>query len=212
MSNSLQFDCRYEYPSGFRLDTQFTLEGQIVGLCGPSGCGKTTVLHLIAGLLTPIDGIIVGHNRTLYCSRQAKNLSAEQRQIGVSFQTPRLFPHLSVRANIEYGYRRNPDHHSIDLQDLISALGLNDVMDRRPLNLSGGEQHRVALARAIGMSPQLLLLDEPFQAVEKSLRRSIADLVQKVAENWRIPTLIVSHDEVLIHEITSSVAHLNNRA
>ena len=189
----LQFDCRFRYPSGFALDFAFVAEQGVTAIVGPSGSGKTTVLNLIAGLLTPTEGSIRLGDALLYDSRAAVNLRPDRRDIGYVFQDYQLFPHLSVLENLCYGQRRSP-RATLGLDRVIATLELGDALNRAPSSLSGGQKQRVAIGRALMRSPRLLLLDEPVNALDVELRSQVTAYLARVIKEFRLPSLLVSHD------------------
>jgi molybdate transport system ATP-binding protein len=189
----LSFDCQFRYKSGFSLDFAFNVAEQVAILIGPSGSGKTTVLNLIAGLLTADEGEIVLGNKILFSSRQSIDMPVHQRQVGYFFQDYQLFPHLSVEQNLLYGYRR-AIKRTVEVRRVVDVLELAQLIQRYPASLSGGQQQRVAIGRALLSSPEVLLLDEPLNALDTRLRESIADYLKKIIEEFSIPTLIVSHE------------------
>ncbi|HEY2760797.1 MAG TPA: ATP-binding cassette domain-containing protein [Pirellulales bacterium] len=190
----LQFDCRFHYPAGFRLDFAFEMQSGVAALVGPSGCGKTTVLNLIAGLLTPDAGTVRLQEQQLFDSKSAVNLRPESRGIGYVFQDYQLFPHLTVEQNLRYGKQRSRDF-KIPLDRTIEILELRDLFGRMPASLSGGQKQRVALGRALLRGPKLLLLDEPLTALDAALRQAVAEHLSRAIEEFQIPTLLVSHDQ-----------------
>lgn len=204
MSSILSLHCRHRHPSGFELDAQFVTNDRVTGLSGPSGSGKTTVLWLIAGLLRPSSGSIRIGEEVLTDTSTNICLRPEQRKIGMLFQDQNLFPHLRVQANISYGLRRRK-RSGIDLDRIIDALELKDLLDRYPRTLSGGQQQRVALARALASSPRLLLLDEPLTSVEADLRDKITDFVERVISEFEIPTMVVSHNIELVQRLATDI-------
>jgi molybdate transport system ATP-binding protein len=203
----LRFDCRFHYPEGFALNFSCVVENQITALVGPSGCGKTTVLNLIAGLLTPDQGTISLQDQLLFDSRSGKNVSAHLRQIGYVFQDYRLFPHLTVESNLRYGQKRCSSN-GIELDKIMEVLELRDLAHRLPSSLSGGQKQRVALGRAILRSPKLLLLDEPLSAMDAALRASVAEHLARVIQEFRIPTLLVSHDQPSVESLAQSTLRM----
>lgn len=204
---TLAFDCRFAYPSGFELHVQFETDAAVTALTGASGSGKTTVLNLIAGLLHPAEGKIRLGDETWVDSRTRLQAPPEQRRLGVLFQDYCLFPHLTVRQNIEYGWRRQTGSPS-ELEPILSTLELDRLLERYPPRLSGGEQQRVALARALACGPRLLLLDEPLTSVEIELRDRIAELIERVHREFRVPMLLVSHNRALIDHLAGRVIEL----
>ncbi|MFQ5796957.1 MAG: molybdenum ABC transporter ATP-binding protein [Candidatus Bipolaricaulia bacterium] len=205
----------------FLLDVNAEIDDQATGIFGPSGSGKTTLLNCISGLLTPDQGEIWLGERPLYSDRERVNLRPEDRRVGYVFQEGLLFPHLSVRRNLFYGYRsrRRRDGQasspSIAPDGVIEVLEIGDLLDRKPDQLSGGQRQRVALGRALIMSPQLLLLDEPLTGLDVGLRGRILPYLLRVRDEFSIPFLYVSHliadliaiaDEVLVLEDGQAIA------
>jgi molybdate transport system ATP-binding protein len=167
----------------------------VTGIFGPNGAGKTTLLHAIAGLLRPDAGRIELDGRTLFDAARDVSLPPHGRRVGVVFQEPRLFPHLSVRRNLEYGLAGLPaGERRFRPGDVVGLLGLSELLGRRPAELSGGERQRVALGRAILSSPRLLLLDEPLAGLDRRHRRDVLPFLSRVREVLEVPTLHVSHD------------------
>jgi molybdate transport system ATP-binding protein len=199
----LRFDCRFHYPEGFALNFACVVENQITALVGPSGCGKTTVLNLIAGLLKPDEGTIVLQDQLLFASRTGTDVPAHLRQIGYVFQDYRLFPHLTVEHNLRYGQRRCGTS-GVEFGRIVEVLELGDLQHRLPSSLSGGQKQRVALGRAMLRSPKLLLLDEPLSAMDADLRSSIAEHLARVIREFRIPTLLVSHDQASVNSLAEA--------
>lgn len=198
---TLDFDCRHRYADGFELDARFATNAPVTALFGPSGSGKTTILSLIAGLLRPEAGAIRFGDRGYLDVKTGVFLPPERRRVGVLFQERRLFPHLTVRANIAYGASRRQEGLSIDRA--VEALEIRDLLDRYPRTLSGGQQQRVALARAIASAPQILLLDEPLTGVEAPLRDRIAEFLERVIAEIAVPTLLVTHHRELVDRLAS---------
>lgn len=182
----------------FTLDVQLKADKQILILLGPSGSGKTTILHLLAGLLKPDEGFIKINDRILYSSGEKINNPPQSRNVGYLFQNYALFPHMTVRHNVLYGLKSKKykvDGSVLDPGELLDSFGVGHLIDRYPSQLSGGEQQRVALARALVVQPELLLLDEPFSALDKDTRVSLRQEIKKLHRQWQIPFVLVSHDE-----------------
>lgn len=178
----------------FTLETDFSVLGQKVGIFGTSGSGKSTLVSMLAGLVKPDNGEIVLDGECLFSSAKRINLRPEQRRIAMVFQQHSLFPHLNVKNNLLYGFKRClPEHRSIDFDTLVDALKLEGLLGRDVTNLSGGEKQRVALGRAILANPRLLLMDEPLSALDDSLRFQIIPYLKSVSEQFGIPYLFISH-------------------
>ena len=166
--------------------------GEVVTLLGPSGCGKTTLLRCIAGFYIPEQGSVVIGERDMTL------VPPHRRDVGMIFQSYALFPHLSVRRNVEYGLsvrkvaRSERDDRVAKALDLVS---LGDLADRYPSQLSGGQQQRVAIARVLVLEPTVLLLDEPFNALDAKLRYSMQVELRKLVKTLGITTIFVTHDQ-----------------
>lgn len=188
-------DCRI-VRGGKPVEPAFHVEaGGITALFGPSGSGKTTTLNLIAGLLKPQAGRITLGPAVLFDSAQGIDVPVERRRIGYVFQDARLFPHLDVRGNLDYGRRRAGDGaDGLPADALIAMLGIEGLLARKPATLSGGETQRVALARALMMRPQALLLDEPLAALDRARRDDIIPYLQRLRRTLAVPIVLVSHD------------------
>jgi len=178
----------------FTLSIDSTVSGDRVGIFGVSGSGKSTLVSMLAGLVQPDSGEITLDGDCLFGSAGKINLRPEQRRIAMVFQQHCLFPHLSVRNNLLYGFKRCPhEHRKIDFDTLVEVLKLTDLLSRGVTNLSGGEKQRVALGRAILANPRLLLMDEPLSALDDSLRFQIIPYLKSVSEQFGIPYLFISH-------------------
>jgi molybdate transport system ATP-binding protein len=200
----LSLDCRHRYPSGFELQLRFECAAVVTALFGPSGSGKTTVLSILAGHLRPDAGRITLGERVLVDTAAAVFVPPEQRRIGVVFQDHRLFPHLTVRKNLEYGQSRSGARR-VDFQKVVHVLEIDPLLDRLPRSLSGGQQQRVALGRALLQGPELLLMDEPLAALDEPLKERILDYLERVIEAWQIPTVFVSHDQGDVRRLAQDV-------
>ncbi|NLV16635.1 MAG: ATP-binding cassette domain-containing protein [Syntrophomonadaceae bacterium] len=186
--------------SYFNLSVEFQVENnQILVLCGPSGSGKTTILECISGLFTPTGGAIELAGNVLYSSDLDVNVPAKDRRVGYLFQDYALFPHMTVRQNVVYGLR-NPNKsaagkNGLDYKQVLESFGVPHLIDRFPGQLSGGEKQRVALARALVVQPQLLLLDEPFSALDNKSKQKLQQEILRLHQDWQIPMVLVTHDE-----------------
>ncbi len=198
-------DVRKSY-AAFNLEAGCTITGDRVGIFGQSGGGKSTLVGMLAGFCRPDHGEIFLNGECLFSSRRGIDLPPEQRRIAIVFQNPCLFPHLSVKGNLLYGFKRCPAaNRKIDLSSLVEVLGLETLLDRGVNNLSGGEKQRVALGRAILANPRLLLMDEPLSALDDTLRFQIIPYLKSVSEQFGIPYLFISHSLV---EMRLMVDHL----
>ena len=199
--------------NAFTLATDFTVSGDRVGIFGVSGSGKSTLVSMLAGLVAPDSGEIVLDGDCLYSSSGRINLPPEQRRIAMVFQQHSLFPHLSVRNNLLYGYKRCPvQYRTIDFTALVEVLKLDGLLDRGVTRLSGGEKQRVALGRAILANPRLLLMDEPLSALDDSLRFQIIPYLKSVSEQFGIPYLFISHSLVEMRLMTDTTLVFENGA
>ena len=176
------------------LDVAFDSGGGLTAIVGPSGAGKTTLLHIIAGLLRPDRGVVRLDNEPLVDTTTRTWQPPHRRRIGYVTQEARLFPHLSVRQNVRYGYWfLKPVDRRLGFEPVVELLDLEPLLVRRPSRLSGGEQQRVALARALLTSPRLLLLDEPLSAVDVERRKEILPYLDRVRTELKIPMIYVTH-------------------
>ena len=179
---------------GFDLDCDGEFGRGVTAVFGPSGSGKTTLLDCLAGMVNPDDGRIAVDGTTIYSSAERVNLPPERRRFGYVFQNGALFPRMSVRRNIEYGFKLTAvAERRVKPSELCELLGIEHLLDRGVLNLSGGERQRVALARALATSPRLLLLDEPLASLDDAYRGTILSYLGRVAEQLDTPMVVVSH-------------------
>ena len=202
----LECRCRLRYPSGFLLEADFVTDAAVTSLFGPSGSGKTSILSVIAGLRRPQEGRIRLRDRVLFDRAAGRNLPPEQRRIGYVFQDHLLFPHLSVRRNLLYGWKRRPaGARVVPLDRVVQVLELAEVLNRLPHTLSGGQRQRVALGRALLSGPELLLLDEPLASLDEALKHRVLDYVEQILKEWEIPTLYVTHDPLEVRRLAQWV-------
>jgi molybdate transport system ATP-binding protein len=184
----------------FLLDVSFSLaDARVTALFGPSGAGKSTVIAALAGLFRPEFGRLVIGGETLLDTTRGIFVPPAARRIGVMFQDLRLFPHLSVNANLFYGWRRTGSRRDRKIADeVVELLGLSHLLTRSPHQLSGGERSRVALGRALLMGPRALLLDEPLASLDAARKAEILPYLERVVRESRVPMLYVSHalDEI----------------
>ena len=181
----------------FALNVDLQLPGRgVTALFGPSGCGKTTLLRCIAGLERASGSLMV--NEHLW-QDATHFVPTHQRAIGYVFQEASLFPHLSVRGNLQYGMKRASSNGNAAIGPIIDLLGIRALLDRKPDGLSGGERQRVAIARALAVDPKLLLMDEPLAALDLKRKQEILPYLDRLQATLEIPILYVTHspDEVV---------------
>jgi molybdate transport system ATP-binding protein len=192
----------------FTVSVRFATANGVTALFGPSGAGKTTLVNMIAGLVTPDRGRIAIADTVLFDSKARINLPAHQRRIGYVFQEGRLFPHLSVASNLDYGRRMSglPADPS-ETRRIVELLDIAPLIDRRPGKLSGGERQRVAVGRALLMRPRLLLLDEPLAALDAARKREILPYLERLRDE--VPMVYVSHHAGELRRIATSVVRID---
>ena len=179
----------------FQLDAAFSAPKGLITLFGPSGSGKSLTLQSLAGTNQPDEGRIVLDGDAIFDSRRGLNLSAQKRRVGYVPQRYALFPHLSVADNVGFGLARlSANIRRQRVTELLDSFHLQALASRRPHQLSGGQQQRVALARALAVQPRLLLLDEPFAALDAGLRSALREELAQVQRLWNISMLFVTHD------------------
>lgn len=201
-------DVTHQYGGALAVD-HVTLEvaaGELVALLGPSGCGKTTLLRIIAGFISQSSGkVVIGNKRV-------DELPPSSRNVGIVFQNYALFPHMSVAENVGYGLAARGTDRSAALKrtnDMLEMVQMGHLADRMTRQLSGGQQQRVALARALAIEPRVLLLDEPFSALDKSLRLDMQIEIKRIQRAAGTTAIIVTHDQEEALGMADRVAVLN---
>jgi molybdate transport system ATP-binding protein len=200
--------------SAFELDIAFTSDAQRLVVFGPSGAGKSQTLMMMAGLNAPQQGRVVFKDKVLFDSHRGIYLPARQRGLGYVFQDYALFPHLTVRQNIGFGLVqgwRNPSpaHQDPAIDYWTEVFQLQAVADLYPEQLSGGQRQRTALARALVASPQALLLDEPFAAMDRPLRQSLRSELLQLQADLSLPMVLITHDEEDVQAFAQEVIQVD---
>ena len=198
MAPFLKIDIQLER-NGFHLKMKDQIPMGIIGIYGPSGHGKTSLLSAIAGIVTPSHGSLQINNEFVFDKGQHINVPARERQIGYVFQQDRLFPHMTILKNLVYAYHPKGE---IKLERVIEILDIKHLLKKYPEECSGGERQRVAIGRALLSSPKLVLMDEPFSAVDNRLRKEIIPYLVSINKEFHIPMLVVSHDIADILSLT----------
>lgn len=195
----------------FALDVAFDTAPGVTVLFGASGSGKTSVVNAVAGLFRPDQGTIRLGGETLLDTAAERALPPHRRRIGYVFQEDRLFPHLSVRGNLDYGRRFAPRQAQGERFDtVVELLGIGALLDRRPSALSGGEKSRVAIGRALLAKPRLILADEPLAALDEPRKAEILPYFERLRDELAIPMLYVSHSVAEVARLATTVVVLEN--
>lgn len=181
-------------------------KGQFITLFGESGAGKTSILNIISGLLRPDSGSLKVNGSYWYHTPERVNLSPQKRKVGYIFQDYALFPNMTVLENLEFALGKKEDHGIIN--QLIDLTELQELVYRKPETLSGGQKQRVALARALVQKPEILLLDEPFSALDFKMRLKLQEYIQQVHQKYELTTIMVSHDIGEILKLSDYVVEL----
>jgi molybdate transport system ATP-binding protein len=194
----------------FELKVAFESQGRVTALFGSSGSGKTSIVNMIAGLVTPDRGRIALDDTVLFDSKMRLDVPAYRRRIGYVFQEGRLFPHMSVAANLDYGRRMSGlPHDDAEQQRIVDLLDIGHLLDRRPGRLSGGERQRVAVGRALLMRPRLLVLDEPLASLDAARKREILPYLVRLRDEAHLPMVYVSHSAAELRRIATTVVYLD---
>ena len=194
----------------FTLDVKFEAEQETLALLGDSGCGKSMTLKCIAGVVRPDEGVIRINGRTVFDSAKKIDLKPQQRRVGYLFQNYALFPNMTVAENIMTGLERKgrmpKDERRRQAMQFVAGLRLDGLEDRYPAELSGGQQQRTALARILASEPDILLLDEPFSALDATLRWEMEQVVRATIAEFPGTTLLVTHDRDEVYRLSDTVA------
>ncbi len=194
----------------FEIKVAFESKGSVTALFGSSGSGKTSIVNMVAGLVRPDRGRIALDDTVLFDSTTRVNVPMHRRRIGYVFQEGRLFPHLSVAANLDYGRRMSrlpPDEAG--QRRIVDLLDIGHLLDRRPGRLSGGERQRIAVGRALLMRPRLLILDEPLASLDAARKREILPYLVRLRDEAHMPMVYVSHQADELRRIATTVVRLD---
>ena len=194
----------------FALNVAFEAGDGVTALFGRSGAGKSTIVKAIAGLIRPERGRIQIGDVMLFNSARRVNVPAQRRRAGVVFQDGRLFPHLSVKQNLLYGFARAKGERAIDAASVIRMLGIEALLERKPVTLSGGERQRVAVGRALLAQPRVLLMDEPLASLDAARKDEVLPYLEELNARFRIPIIYVTHDADEVLRLASDVVLLAN--
>jgi molybdate transport system ATP-binding protein len=190
---------------------KFEAPDGVTALFGPSGSGKTSIVNMVAGLMTPDRGRIEVNGTVLFDSSTGFSHPPHRRGIGYVFQDGRLFPHMTVARNLDYGRRMYRLPHDTDAEArIVALLDIERLLDRRPGNLSGGERQRVAIGRALLMRPQLLLLDEPLASLDAKRKREIFPYLLRLRDEAAVPMIYVSHQPGEVRRIATTVVRIDD--
>ncbi len=189
----------------------FKAAGGVTALFGPSGSGKTSIVNMIAGLLKPDRGSIALDDTMLFDASGGINVPPHRRRIGYVFQEGRLFPHLSVRQNLDYGRRMSGQpRDAAAFARIAQLLDIGQLLDRRTRMLSGGERQRIAIGRALLMRPRLLLLDEPLASLDTARKHEILPYLVRLRDGAHVPMVYVSHNAAELRQIATNVVRLDS--
>lgn len=193
----------------FTLKTKFQFDNEIMGLLGASGSGKSLTLKCIAGIEKPDKGRIVLNDRVLFDSEKKINISPKDRKIGYLFQDYALFPNMNVYENIKVGIREGENFDKL-IMEKLEEMRISHLKDKKINEISGGEKQRVALARLLINKPEIILLDEPFSALDDYLKSKIELEVAEVLRNYKIPTILVSHSREEVYRLCNEICVMSN--
>jgi putative spermidine/putrescine transport system ATP-binding protein len=188
-------------------DVQLVIDaGELIALLGPSGCGKSTLLRIVSGFVRQTEG------RVLFDGERVDHLPPNRRGVGIVFQSYALFPHMTVRQNVAYGLEAHHwprDRIASRVEEMLGLVHMRPYADRLPRQLSGGQQQRVALARCLAVDPKILMLDEPFGALDKNLRLDMQIEVKRLQRAYGITTILVTHDQEEALSMADRIAVMN---
>ena len=194
----------------FDLDISFTLKKGLLAVQGFSGSGKTTTLDCISGIKTPDSGYIKLNDKYMYSSDEKINIKPKNRHIGYVFQNYALFPNMKVKENILFGGdKKNKDNVEYAM-DLSERMKIEHLLDRYPSDISGGEKQRVSFARALAVKPKILLMDEPFSALDEDLKQRLYQDFLEIKSNEKIPMILITHNNTEAKMLSDEIIYVEN--
>jgi molybdate transport system ATP-binding protein len=197
--------------NGFSLDAEWTIGNELAVLFGYSGAGKSLTLQMIAGLLSPNQGFIHLDERTFFDSSSGRNLPPQERSCGYVFQDLALFPHMTIRENVLYGaHGLSKIEREQQAGNMIEKFRITGLEKKYPSEISGGQKQRVALARALIRRPDVLLLDEPFSALDNPLRAEMQHFLKEIRREFPIPIVFVTHDVLEAYSMADKIIIYSN--
>ena len=205
----LKVKIKKEYKD-FLLDKEWQVDkGEIISLFGPSGSGKSLTIQAITGLISPDEGFVKIEDQYIFHKQKKISLAVKDREIGYVPQNYGLFPHLKVHQNIAFGMSKKESKkiRETKIDDLLRKVGLENKKDRYPDQISGGEKQRVAILRALATNPKVLLLDEPFSALDSDIRRVLREEIKAFLKMWNIPVVLVTHDQEDLNALATKIVN-----
>lgn len=194
----------------FELDIKFTVGNGLLAIQGMSGSGKTTILNCISGIKTADKGHIRLNNKILFSSNDNINMKIKDRNVGYVFQNYALFPHMTVKENILFGVNKKYTDYEKELSYISDMMKIRHLMDKYPSEISGGEKQRVAFARAMIIRPDILLLDEPFSALDEDLKEDIYKDLLNIKKSQNIPIILITHNKNEAKILADKIIYIHN--
>lgn len=194
----------------FELDIKFTVGNGLLAIQGMSGSGKTTILNCISGIKTADKGHIRLNNKIFFSSNDNINMKIKDRNVGYVFQNYALFPHMTVRENILFGVNKKYTDYEKELSYISDMMKIRHLMDKYPSEISGGEKQRVAFARAMIIRPDILLLDEPFSALDEDLKEDIYKDLLNIKKSQNIPIILITHNKNEAKILADKIIYIHN--
>lgn len=194
----------------FELDIKFTVGNGLLAIQGMSGSGKTTILNCISGIKTADKGHIRLNNKIFFSSNDNINMKIKDRNVGYVFQNYALFPHMTVKENILFGVNKKYTDYEKELSYISDMMKIRHLMDKYPSEISGGEKQRVAFARAMIIRPDILLLDEPFSALDEDLKEDIYKDLLNIKKSQNIPIILITHNKNEAKILADKIIYIHN--